>query len=223
MRKQPKQTRSREMVQRIVTAARLQLINEGYDGFATNHVAAAAGISPGSLYQYFPDKQAILEVVIDQYWERLAKQIESSLSERTDEFSPENARAVINALLTALESDPALLRVLLEELPRSRVLSQYRTMQRRIRDLAATLMVLHGQVTDRSDAQIKAWVTVVAIENLVIHWVLDETSVSRDQLLDEAVALTVAYLGGGPQNADFAAQQSSPRLRAPITSGDVPL
>lgn len=200
MRKKPKQERSREMVQRIVTAARLLLINEGYDRFATNRVAAEAGISPGSLYQYFPNKQAILEVVIDQYWEQLAKQIELSLSDRIDEFSPENARAVINALLTALESDPALLRVLLEELPRSRVLPQYKTMQRRIRDLAATLLVLHGQVDDRSTAQTKAWVTVVAIENLTIHWVLDQTSIGRDQLLDEAVALTVAYLDAAPRS-----------------------
>ncbi|MBJ7354106.1 MAG: TetR/AcrR family transcriptional regulator [Thermoleophilaceae bacterium] len=199
MRKEPKQARSREMVQRIVTAARLLLVNEGYDRFATNRVAAAAGISPGSLYQYFPDKQAILDVVIDQYWEDLATQIELSLSDRIDEFSPANARAVIDALLTALESDPALLRVLLEELPRSRVLVQYRTMQRRIRDLAATLMVLHGQVTDRAAAQVKAWVMVVAIENLAIHWVLDQTEISRDELLDEAVALTAAYLDTAPQ------------------------
>lgn len=200
MRKQPRQARSREMVQRIVTAARTVLIEEGYDRFATNRVAAKAGISPGSLYQYFPDKQAILEVVIDQYWEQLAEQIELSLSQRVDEFSPASAREVINALLTALESDPALLQVLLEELPRSRVLDQYRTMQRRIRDLAASLMLLHGQVTDRATAQTKAWVTVVVIENLAIHWVLDRTSVSRDQLLDEAVALVVSYLDSSPQS-----------------------
>lgn len=183
------------MVQRIIAAARDLLVTEGYDVFTANRVAQRAGISPGSLYQYFPDKQSLLEVVIAEYWEGLTTEIELSLAERIDEFSPQNARAVFDALLSALESNSALLRVISEDLPRSRVHDQYQTFQRRIRELAATVLIVHGRAADREDAQTRAWVATVAIENLAIRWVLDEPRIPRSELLDQAVALTAPYLG----------------------------
>ncbi len=195
MRKLPKQARSREMVERIVDAARSVLVDEGYDQFTTNRVARRAAVSPGSLYQYFPDKQSLLDVVIDRYWDRLSTEIELSLSERIDEFTPENARAVFDALLHALESDAELLRVLTEELPRSRVREQYLAVQARVRELAATVMILHGGQTDRKHARTRAWIAIVAVENLATRWVLDGPAITRDELLDQAVELTVSYLG----------------------------
>ena len=51
------------------------LIAHGYDGASTNRIAAAAGISPGSLYQYFPNKDAIAAAVIDQYSDQLAERV----------------------------------------------------------------------------------------------------------------------------------------------------
>ena len=194
MRKAPRQARSRETVERIVAGARTVLVEDGYEQFSTNRVAAAAGVSPGSLYQYFPDKQAILEVVIDRYWDELATRVEMSLGERVDEFTPENARAIVDALLSALESDPVLLRVIREELPSARLQAQYAALQRRVRDLAAATLIMHGGATNRASAATKAWIAVLAIENLVIRWVLDSPPIERDQLLDEIVALAVGYL-----------------------------
>ncbi len=58
-RRTPRQDRSRAMVDRILDAGQEMLIAHGYDGASTNRIATAAGISPGSLYQYFPNKDAI--------------------------------------------------------------------------------------------------------------------------------------------------------------------
>lgn len=198
MRKSPQQERSRQMVQRIVDAARDVLITDGYEHFTTNRVAARAGVSPGSLYQYFPDKQSLLDEVIDRYWERLAGEVESSLSDRFDRFDAGNARAIFDALLTALETDSELLRVIFEELPKARMQQQLAITQRRIQELAATLMILRGDATDHDSALTKSWVAVIAIENLAARWVLDDTSIPRDQLLDEIVELIVVYLGAEP-------------------------
>lgn len=200
MRKSPQQARSRQMVERLIDAARDVLITDGYEQFTTNRVAARAGVSPGSLYQYFPDKQTLLDEVIDRYWERLSTAVESSLSERFDSFDAGNARAIFDALLSALEGDRELLRVIVEELPKSRMQQQLAVTQRRIQELAATLMILHGDAADHSVALTKAWVAVVAIENLATSWVLEESSLSRDQLLDETVELIVVYLGADGKN-----------------------
>ena len=65
-RREPQQVRSRETVERLLDAAREVLLRRGWDGATTNHIAAAAGVSPGSFYQYFADKEAILGEVVDR-------------------------------------------------------------------------------------------------------------------------------------------------------------
>ncbi|NHA00383.1 TetR/AcrR family transcriptional regulator [Nocardioides sp. W3-2-3] len=103
------------MVERIVTAGREVLVASGYDAFSTNRVAAAAGVSPGSLYQYFPDKAAILDVVIDRYWSEVAENVAASLSDRIGDLGPAMVRDTADALVSALEADPVVLRVVAEE------------------------------------------------------------------------------------------------------------
>jgi AcrR family transcriptional regulator len=194
VRKTPRQARSRETVERIVAAARTVLVDDGYERFSTNRVAAAAGVSPGSLYQYFPDKQSVLDVVIDRYWQDLATRIEGSLGDRVGELSPGSARGVLDALLSALEADPVLLRVIVQELPQERLRVEYDALQRRIRDLATAALLLRGGAGERAVAATRAWVTVVAIEHLAIRWVLDGPPIPRDALLDETVTLVMGYL-----------------------------
>ncbi|MGH3412984.1 MAG: helix-turn-helix domain-containing protein, partial [Marmoricola sp.] len=60
-RRRPRQQRSREMVERILGAAVRVLTEAGYAGMSTNQVAAEAGVSVGSLYRYFADKEEIFE------------------------------------------------------------------------------------------------------------------------------------------------------------------
>src|SRR4051794_12983052 len=74
-RKTPRQERSRQMVERILDAATRVLSERGYDGASTNHIAGTAGISNGSLYQYFPNKDAIVVPVLDSSADHLASRI----------------------------------------------------------------------------------------------------------------------------------------------------
>lgn len=195
MRKAPQQARSREMVERLVTAGRTVLVERGYDAFSTNRVATVAGVSPGSLYQYFPDKAAILDVVIDRYWEEVAERVAASLADRIGAFGPDMVRDTADALLTALEADRELLRVVAEELPVQRSRDRRAALERRVRELVATYLAARPEATCRPEPAAAAWVVVLAIENLAMRWVLDEpAAVGRDRLLDEIVALVGGYL-----------------------------
>jgi len=69
-RKVPAQSRSRETVEAILEATAQLLDRAGYDALNTNAIAARAGISVGSLYQYFPNKQAICGELTRRYVER---------------------------------------------------------------------------------------------------------------------------------------------------------
>lgn len=64
-RRVPKQSRSRDKVERILAAAREVLVAEGAGGFNTNRVAREAGVGVGSVYEYFPNKQAIIDRLIE--------------------------------------------------------------------------------------------------------------------------------------------------------------
>lgn len=68
LRNTPTQARSRERLRRVLDAADAVLAEEGADVFTTTRVAEAAGIPIGSVYRYFPDKQAIVQALAVRYW-----------------------------------------------------------------------------------------------------------------------------------------------------------
>ncbi len=79
-RRQPVQARSRERVEKILDAAVQLLIKEGYDAVKTNAIARQAGVSIGSVYQFFPNRFAIFNALAERYREKIALSLESHLS-----------------------------------------------------------------------------------------------------------------------------------------------
>lgn len=72
MRKMPKQKRSREMVERLLDSTAATLAERGLNDTTTNHIAERAGVSIGSLYQYFPDKESLLEALMVRVGDRIS-------------------------------------------------------------------------------------------------------------------------------------------------------
>ena len=68
-RKSPRQERSRRTVARILDAATHVFHERGYSAATTNDIAVEAGVSVGSLYQYFPNKDALLVALMEQHIE----------------------------------------------------------------------------------------------------------------------------------------------------------
>lgn len=68
LRNAPTQARSRERLRRVLDAADEVLAAEGPGAFTTTRVAEAAGVSIGSVYRFFPDKEAIVEALAVRYW-----------------------------------------------------------------------------------------------------------------------------------------------------------
>src|ERR1700754_4129621 len=90
-RRQPKQARSQATWAAILEAASQILERRGPSGFNTNDVAERAGVSIGTLYQYFPDKHAILLAVAERE------------AGRVDAFPPERQKALLRALIETIE------------------------------------------------------------------------------------------------------------------------
>lgn len=67
LRREPKQARSRARLASLLDAAEQLLEREGPDALSTTRIAAEAGVSVGSLYQYFPDKETIVDALARRY------------------------------------------------------------------------------------------------------------------------------------------------------------
>lgn len=91
-RKEPKQKRSRQTYQVILQGAMRLIRRNGLEKLSTNKVAEESGVSIGSLYQYFPSKQAIVAALIDQVFEAEYQKLKSAF----EDMSPQiGARQVI--------------------------------------------------------------------------------------------------------------------------------
>ena len=112
-RKQPKQARSSELVAVILEAAIHVLAEEGAHRFTTTRVAEKAGVSVGSLYQYFPNKAAILFRLQSDEWRQTADMLRNTL-EDTGKPPLERLRKLVLAFIHS-ECDEAEMRIALND------------------------------------------------------------------------------------------------------------
>src|ERR1700722_5740940 len=80
-RRQPKQRRALQTVEAVLDAVVRILKREGVEAVTTNHIAEVAGVSIGSVYQYFPDKRAIFVALHQRHIEEIDRMVESKLME----------------------------------------------------------------------------------------------------------------------------------------------
>jgi AcrR family transcriptional regulator len=112
-RKQPQQARSAELVAAILAAAAQVLAKEGAQRFTTARVAEKAGLSVGSLYQYFPNKAAILFRLQSDEWRQTTDLLRGILEE-VRKPPLERLRALVHAFIRS-ECDEAAMRVALND------------------------------------------------------------------------------------------------------------
>src|SRR5258708_9108280 len=111
-RKLASQERSRFTVDALLEATARILVKEGFDRASTNRIAEAARVSIGSLYQYFPSKEALVAALAERHMEEMLTEFNASL-ERLMRLPLEQAtREMVEIMLRAHAVDPALHQVL---------------------------------------------------------------------------------------------------------------
>src|SRR5690242_12476623 len=104
-RKKPLQERSKQTVGAILHAAARVFADLGYANTSTNHIAEKAGVSIGSLYQYFPSKDAILVALAEQHVENAFAAVLEQVREKRDAPPRELLRVLVDALLRAHQKE----------------------------------------------------------------------------------------------------------------------
>lgn len=103
------QARSRERLRRVLDAADEVLTLQGAESFTTNRIAEAAGIPVGSVYRYFPDKEAIVQALALRYWSDFEDLVAAAAE--TDERDPlsDPGAVVVDALAAGFRARPGFL------------------------------------------------------------------------------------------------------------------
>ncbi|WP_068086530.1 TetR family transcriptional regulator [Novosphingobium rosa] len=112
-RKSPRQARSTDLVSAVLDAAVQVLRKEGAQRFTTARVAERAGVSVGSIYQYFPNKAAILFRVQAEEWRRNTAMLSGILNDRSKPLEA-RLRAMVHAFIQS-ECDEAEVRLALAD------------------------------------------------------------------------------------------------------------
>ncbi|MBO6903303.1 MAG: TetR/AcrR family transcriptional regulator [Rhizobiaceae bacterium] len=143
-RKTPLQGRSRATCDAILEAAARILESEGRQAFTTNHVAELAGVSVGSLYQYFPGKEAIVAVLVRQMRREMLDDFKEAVRQSRGEDLPGAARALVRAAVRHHLRRPALAQVLEREEADLPLDAETGQLKQRLRELVVGVVADHG-------------------------------------------------------------------------------
>jgi len=195
-RKQASQERSRATVDALIEATARILVREGFDKASTNRIAEAAGVSIGSLYQYYPSKEALVAAVIERHNRDLMQIVRAALAEVASLPFDQAVRRIVAAAVDAHRLDPRLHRVLAEQIPRTGRLATVEGFNREYFTLFKGYLDRHKARLRAVDLEMAAFVCVTSIEALthtaVLHHMLSDDRVAI--LVDEATRLVMRYL-----------------------------
>ena len=186
-RRTPRQARAGETVSTILEAAAQVLEAGGLAGFTTNAVAERAGVSIGTLYQYFADKQALLRALAEREIRRALVAIATAL--RGDPLAPgeQRVRAMVRAMVNAFGGRQRARRAVIEAL-----LAQPGASSEMMQPISAFLAQSEGVLTPLNREQV--FVLSRAVIGVIRAAVVEEQPFFKSRSFeDEVVRLVVAY------------------------------
>ena len=195
-RKRPRQARSRATVDSVLQATARVLVKRGFDGLTTNLVAETAGVSVGSLYQYFPNKEALVGALIEKHVDEMTSLCLAELTRVANLPVGEAIRSVVELMIRTHAMNPELHRVLSEQVPRVGRMAKLREIETLVQRMVAGLLASRQAELAIDDPEMTAFVLVSAIEAITYRAALLFPELLRDpRLVDETCTMVRRYLG----------------------------
>jgi AcrR family transcriptional regulator len=194
-RKSPQQDRAKITVDAILVATAQILTQEGYDKASTNRIADRAGVSIGSLYQYFANKDALMVALIDQHEAEMVAMVESKLTNLNDAPIAVVLREIVSACIAAHAVNPKLHQVLAEQVPRRGQLKPSSPAEDRITELLRAFLDRHQHQIHPQNLDLTVFILGCTVESLIHTAMMQQPQLlQNNQLEQEITALLLSYL-----------------------------
>jgi AcrR family transcriptional regulator len=208
-RKLPEQDRSRATVEAIVAAAARILVRDGYDAFTTNRVAEKAGVSIGSLYQYFPNKDALLGELMRRHTHAIEEGIEAMAERAKSAPLADVVRIAIEHNVRLHLIDPELHRVLSDVPPLGKMDWEAAFTERMVSRVRAAFEAKRAEIVV-PDLDLAVYVVTHTVEAVVHNAVSERLADLKSGVLTEEVTrMLVGYLTGKAVPAKRAARAAA--------------
>lgn len=194
-RKTPRQERSRQTVKVILDATAQVLVKRGYEGTTTGAVVGRAGVSIGTLYQYFPNKESLVAALIGAHVTDVLALVETALRETSNAPIEVMLRAVIRASLDAHRLQPDLHKVFAEQVPHEGLLGEAMKVNEQIAQLLQSDLLRRIEGMTQQRTRMIAFVLETVIEALTHRAIIEGPHWLSTGLLEkEALALLITYV-----------------------------
>ena len=205
-RRAPTQERSKVLVKALIDTTTRVLLRDGYSGLTTNTVAREAGVSVGSLYQYFPNKDALVRAMVEELTRGMTEDL-VALGRALEGLGPAEAiAALVRATLHATRRDAPLYRTILLELPRLGLLEGLERANQRLTDTLADWIISQHDQLGVADPSLTAHVIVTSLDALTDHALVFRPELLESVRFERELRRLVAGClgldtGGHPQHA----------------------
>ncbi len=192
-RKQPRQRRSQATVELILRAGASVLAGEGYAGATTNRIAEVAGVSVGSLYQYFPNKDALVLALADAHVAEM-RALLAATAAAADGPVEEVVRTFVRAMIAAHVHEPALHRALVQQTLQLGF-ERFAADQVQIRAVVEAWIQSRQPTLGVADPKMAAFLLVATVEGTIHTAVFEDPSLLSDPAFEaELVRMVARYL-----------------------------
>lgn len=199
-RKWPQQARSRATVNAILDATTRILNREDPDAATTTRIAEVAGISIGTLYQYFSHRDAIIDALQDREFERVLEMMQRVLAIGGPGSARDVARQVVEALIRVHNEAPGLHRVLAIEGFRVTKPHRVQAFDLRVIGVVRSFLTISGLPIRRSNIDAAAFIVFQAVRATALARLLESPpGIDDETLVTELADLVLRYLVDEPE------------------------
>ena len=195
-RKTPKQQRSKSLTEAILEASTRILSTLGYDAATTNRVAEMAGVSIGSLYQYFPNRDALIAGVIERHLKKQKEAFEQVIASHDGEPAELVIDHIVSDMVDQFLQKRALIKSFFVHLPRLEKTREVLMLRNQAVDILVDFIHKQKSVTTKSeDVRLSFYILVNAFVGVVHTYALtDDPPLTPNQLKRELARLSKLYL-----------------------------
>lgn len=198
-RRTPSQERGQATVDAVIEATARILVEEGYARASTNRIAQRAGVSIGSLYHYFSDKDALIQAVVERVAQRQLAGLAEAFAVHADLDLEPAVRVLVRAALASQLVEADLAHVLITQCPRDGIRELDRRWKARLTELLAARMQAGRHPVRPRNVELAAWVLVHALFAVVQDALAERPELLRGEaLIEELTELAVRYLRVDP-------------------------